>query len=83
MTKYVACGDLSKLTIVHGSSYSNLVAQPFATKAEELVNAAITNWSLEKQERIGSVLAVASDSKVHKSLSYIFGDFEQSTKDGA
>ncbi len=84
MTKYVACGEsLSKLTIVYAGGYSDLMAQPFATKTDELVNAVITKWTLEKKESIGSRLAAPAYPKEHKSLSYVFGDFNQLSQNGA
>ena len=83
VTKYVACGEwLSKLTIVYAGGYSDLMAQPFATKTDELVNAVITEWKLEKKESIGSRLATQAHPKEHKSLSYVFGDFNQLSQDG-
>ncbi|XP_046638923.1 vitellogenin-like [Daphnia pulicaria] len=83
VTKYVACGEsLSKLTIVYAGGYSDLMAQPFATKTDELVNAVITKLTLEKKESIGSHLAAPAYPKEHKSLNYVFGDFNQLSQDG-
>ena len=83
VTKYVACGDsLSKLTIVHAGGYSDLLAQPFATKTDELVNVVITKLTLETKESIGSPIAVPEASVEHKSLAYVFGDFAQLNEDG-
>ena len=83
VTKYVACGEsFSKLTIVYAGGYSDLMAQPFATKTDELVNAVITKWTLEKKESIGSRLATPAYPKQHKSLNYVFGDFNQLNQDG-
>lgn len=73
---------MSKLNIVQANTFSYLVAQPFAVKSEELVNSAIANWALEKVEKITYPYSVSS-SKEHKSLSYVFGDFEQSNGYGA
>ena len=84
VTKYIACGEsLSKLTVVHASSYSDLQAQPFATKSDELVNSVITRWALIKKESIDYRFAIASYPKEHKSLSYVFGDFNQVNDDGS
>ena len=58
------------------------MAQPFATKTDELVNAVITEWKLEKKESTGSRLAAPAHPKEHKSLSYVFGDFHQLSQDG-
>ena len=79
----MACGEsLSKLTIVYAGGYSDLLAQPFATKTNELVNAVITKWTLEKKQSIGSPLAAPAYPKEHKSLAYVFGDFNQLSQDG-
>ena len=83
VTKYVACGEsLSKLTIVYAGGYSDLIAQPFATKTDELVNAVITKLTLENKESIGSPIAAPEAFKEHKSLTYVFGDFAQLNQDG-
>ena len=73
---------MSKLTIVYAGGYSDLMAQPFATKTDELVNAVITKWTLEKKESIGSRLAAPATAKEQKSLAYVFGDFAKLNQDG-
>lgn len=79
----MVCGEsLSKLTVVQANTFSDLVAQPFAVKTEELVNSAVTNLALEKVEKISYPYSVSS-AKEHKSLSYVFDDFEQSNDNGA
>lgn len=80
--KYVACGDLPMLTVVQASGFSDLVAQPFAIKSEELVNFVVTHWSLQKKEHVSSRLSLSSTPKEHKSLSYIHEDFNQMSQDG-
>lgn len=83
MTKYVACGEsLSKLTVVYAGGYSDLFAQPFATKTDELVNSVITKFTLENKESIGSSMAAPATAKEHKSLAYVFGDFAKLNQDG-
>lgn len=74
ISKYVACGEsLSNLAIVQVSGFSDLVAQPFATKSDELVNSVVFKLSLGKVEAIGSPLARPATPKAHTSLSYVFG----------
>jgi hypothetical protein len=73
----LACGDdFPSLTFVHAYAFSDLLAQPFATKTEELLNAVIISLRLERKEAISSALSVSSP-KSHESLAYVFGDFQQ------
>lgn len=58
-----------------------MVAQPFAVKSEELVNSAVISLELEKIEKISYPFSV-SYPKEHKSLSYVFDEFEQSNQYG-
>lgn len=84
VTKYLACGEsLSKLTIVYVGGYSDLMAQPFATKTNELVNAVVTKWTLQKKESIRSRLPTPAYPKEHNSLAYVFGDLNQMSQNGA
>ena len=61
--------------------FSNLLVKPFATKTEELLNAVVTQWTLETKQQISSPLAVSPSAKEHKSLAYVFGDWKQWDKD--
>ena len=82
MYKYIACGgNYPFVTVVHASGFSNLLVQPFATKTEELLNAVVTQWTLETKQQVSSPLAVSPSAKEHKSLAYVFGDWKQWDKD--
>ena len=73
VSRYVACGDsLSSLVIAQVSTYSELIARPFAVKTDELLNSVVTKLSLEKTEAIISRLASPAAPKAHTSLSYVF-----------
>ena len=74
---------MSKLTIIHVGGFSDMLAQPFAVKTDELVNSVTVSWSLEKKQSISYRLAVPPYPKAHQSLSYVFGDFNQLNKDGS
>jgi hypothetical protein len=81
-SNYLACGEnFPSLTYVHTYAISDLLAQPFATKTDELVNSVIISLSLVKKGPIGSALSVSS-AKYHSSLAYVFGDFQQVNGDG-
>jgi hypothetical protein len=76
----LACGDdFPSLTFVHAYAFSDLLAQPFATKTngnEHLLNSVIISLRLERKEAISSALSVSS-AKSYESLAYVFGDFQQ------
>ncbi len=83
MAKYVACGkSWSDLIIVLVNGFSDVWVQPFATKTDELLNSVITKWSFEKKESIRSWFPAPSSPKEHKTLSYVWVDFQQLTEDG-
>lgn len=77
-TRFIACGEsASQLTFVHAHSYSNLLPSPFGTKSEKLVALSVTHWALERKEPIGARLGAPSTPIVHKSLVYVFDEFQQ------
>ena len=81
--KYIACGEAwPKVTYVHASGFSDLIAQPFATETDSLTNSVIIDWSLEKKESFDSRFATPSSPKEYKTLSYVWGDFNQLNHDG-
>lgn len=83
VSRYFACGEsLSQLTIVQANVFGDLVAQPFATKTDELVHSTVGKLSLEKKSTISSRLTAPSSPKKHSSLSYVFDDFEQRSSSG-
>ena len=78
----MACGDnFPKVTYVYSYAFSDLMIQPFSTKAEELLNSVIVSLRLESKESISSTFSVSSP-KNHESLSYVFDDFQQVNGDG-
>ena len=82
MFKYIACGEsFPFLTVVHASGFSDLLAKPFATETEDLVNSIIINWSLEKKESVSSRFATPSSPKEYNTLAYTFGEFKQFDQD--
>ena len=67
----MACGEnYPNVIVVHASGFTDLVAQPFATRTDELVNSVVVTWSIEKEEPISSRLILPSSVQEHKSLAY-------------
>lgn len=78
----MACGDnYPRVTVVQANGFSDLHAQPFATKSDELMNAIVTQWTLEKKEKFNNQFSSMPSFKEHNSLSYVFGDFKQWDQD--
>ena len=83
MAKYVACGNSwSDLLVVHIDGFSDVLVQPFATKTDELVTSVITSWSFEKKEAISFPFVTPSHLKEHKTLAFVWDDFQQENQDG-
>ena len=57
------------------------MVKPFATETEDLVNAVIINWELEKKESLGSRFAYPSSPKEWTSLSHVFDELKQWDQD--
>jgi len=75
-SKYIACGQMNKLNVVHITGFGDLISRPFAIKTEQISANSLTSWVLEKKESISSMLTAPSNPKKWTSLSYIWAEME-------
>lgn len=75
--RYIACGELPKLTYLSVVSWSDLVVKPFAIDTKELTSSNAIRWELEKKEGISSRFSSPSNAKEHKTLSFVLPEFEK------